>query len=112
MKQVAMVVVMLALVTFGAAQQQPAAAPQDRPASACGPAAGRRSPRRPGKRPPQAKTQPEYEAYNAATAQTNDSAAMEKAPTISPPSFLTANLRVLLYRDAMHAYQRTTTATR
>jgi tetratricopeptide (TPR) repeat protein len=59
-----------------------------------------------GKRPLQAKTQPEYEAYNAAHAQMNDATAMEKAANDFNTKFPDSELRVLLYRDAMHAYQR------
>jgi len=61
------------------------------------------------KRPPQAKTQPEFDAYKAAAAAT-DLAAMEKAADDFAAKFPDSELRVLLYRNAMHAYQNTNNA--
>ena len=58
------------------------------------------------KRPIQAKTKPEYDAYTAAHASANDPAAMEQAANDFAGKFPDSDLRVLLYRDAMHAYQR------
>ncbi len=57
-----------------------------------------------GKTPPQAKTQPEFDAYRAAVAGT-DPAAIEKAADDFATKFPTSELRVLLYRNAMRAYQ-------
>lgn len=57
-----------------------------------------------GKTPPQAKTQPEYDAYTAAVANT-DPAALEKAADDFATKFPTSELRVLIYRSAMRAYQ-------
>lgn len=102
MKQVAMVVVMLALVTFGAAQQQPAAAPQSQPPAQAG-AAQPAAPQ--GKRPPQAKTQPEFDAYKAVMATNNDPAAMEKGIADFATKFPDSELTPLLYRAVMHGYQ-------
>ena len=57
-----------------------------------------------GKRPPQAKTQPEFDAYKAAVALA-DAAATEKAADDFAAKFPDSELRVLLYRNAMRAYQ-------
>src|SRR5260370_11966848 len=57
-----------------------------------------------GKRPPQAKTQPEFDAYKAAAAST-DPAALEKAADDFATKFPDSELRVLLYKNAMRIYQ-------
>jgi tetratricopeptide (TPR) repeat protein len=57
-----------------------------------------------GKRPPQAKTQPEFDAYKAATAIT-DAAALEKAADDFATKFPDSELRIILYKTAMRAYQ-------
>jgi len=57
------------------------------------------------KRPPQAKTQPEFDAWKAASANT-DPAAVEKAADDFATKFPDSELRVLLYKNAMRAYQR------
>jgi tetratricopeptide (TPR) repeat protein len=59
----------------------------------------------PGKRIPQAKTQPEFDAYKAATASTTDPAAIEKAADDFAAKYPQSELRVLLYKAAMGAYQ-------
>jgi len=105
MKLIAILVVATAAAAF--AQTQPgntAPAAQNQPAAQSGTTQQPAAPA--GKRPLQAKTQPEYEAYNAAHAQINDAAAMEKAANDFNTRFPDSELRVLLYRDAMHAYQR------
>jgi tetratricopeptide (TPR) repeat protein len=104
MKRAAMVGVMLALATFVFAQ---APATQNQPAAQTGAAqTGAAQPAPPpGKRPPQAKTQPEFDAYNAAMANTNNPAALEKAADDFATKFPDSELRVLLYRSAMHSYQ-------
>ena len=56
------------------------------------------------KRPPQAKTQPEFDAWKAASANT-DTAALEKAADEFATKFPESELRVLLYKNAMRAYQ-------
>ena len=100
-------ILVMVMVTAAFAQTQPGSAPaapagQNQPAQQPGTA----QPAAPaGKRPLQAKTQPEYEAYNAAHAQINDATAMEKAANDFNTKFPDSELRVLLYRDAMHAYQ-------
>ena len=55
-----------------------------------------------GKRPPQAKTQAEFDAYKVAAADT-DAAAMEKAADDFAAKFPDSELRILLYRTAMQA---------
>jgi tetratricopeptide (TPR) repeat protein len=57
-----------------------------------------------GKRPPQAKTQPEFDAYKTVVAIT-DPAGFEKAADDFAAKFPDSELRVVLYRSAMHLYQ-------
>ena len=78
------------------------------------PAAGQAAPAQgatapPAKRPPQAKTQPEYDAYKAAAANT-DAAALEKAADDFATKFPDSELRVLLYQTAMRLYQNANNA--
>lgn len=77
---------------------------QDKGATQNPPASGQTAPAAPGKRPPQAKTQPEFEAYKAAVAQT-DPAALEKAADDFATKFPQSELRTLLYSGAMQRYQ-------
>jgi len=79
-----------------AAASQPAAT-QQAPAAPASPATP--------KRPPQAKTQPEFDAYQAAMANAQDPAATEKAADDFAGKFSDSELRILLYRAAMHGYQ-------
>jgi tetratricopeptide (TPR) repeat protein len=79
---------------------------QDKPATqgAAGQApAGQAAPQQ-GKRPPAAKTQPEFEAYKAAIA-LPDAAASEKAADDFAAKFPDSELRVVLYKAAMQKYQ-------
>ncbi|HEY3973602.1 MAG TPA: hypothetical protein VGM18_11395 [Candidatus Sulfotelmatobacter sp.] len=79
-----------------------------KPASA--PAAQTANPAAPqGKRPPQAKTQPEFAAYNAAMAQA-DPAALEKSADDFATKFPESELRALLYTAAMQRYQQANNA--
>jgi tetratricopeptide (TPR) repeat protein len=57
-----------------------------------------------GKRPPQAKTQPEFEGWKAASTGT-DPAVLEKAADDFATKFPDSELRVLLYKNVMRAYQ-------
>jgi len=99
MKQVIMVVVVLALAAGLWAQQT-----QTQPATAPGAAAqGTTQPA--AKRPPQAKTQPEFDAYNAAKALANNPPEMEKAVDDFSTKFPNSELTILLDRDLMHGYQ-------
>jgi tetratricopeptide (TPR) repeat protein len=106
MKRAAMVLAVLAVAAFAVAQQQ-TPTQQKQPAGAAGTtqqgAAGPAAPQ--GKRPPQAKTQPEFEAYNAAIANQKDPAAMEKAADDFAAKFPESELRALLFKAAMRAYQ-------
>src|ERR1022692_1278193 len=67
------------------------------------PAAGPAAPA--AKRPPQAKTQPEFDAWKAADANKTDSAALEKASEDFATKFPDSELRVLLYKNVMRIYQ-------
>jgi tetratricopeptide (TPR) repeat protein len=99
MKRAAIVVAMLGMSVWVFAQDKPAA--QNAPAGqAAAPA---------GKRPPQAKTQPEFDAYKAAAALT-DPAAQEKATNDFATKFPDSELRPLLYKSAMHGYQQANNA--
>jgi tetratricopeptide (TPR) repeat protein len=63
----------------------------------------------PGKRPPQAKTQAEFQAYKDAMAQT-DPAAAEKAADDFAAKFPDSELRVLVYKSVMAKYQQANNA--
>ena len=105
MKRAAMMVAVLGMcaLSFGQGNSKPAA--QNPPA---GQAAGQ--PASPaGKRPPAAKTQPEFEAYKAAVAQT-DAAALEKAADDFATKFPDSELRGTLYTAAMQRYQQSNNA--
>jgi tetratricopeptide (TPR) repeat protein len=101
MKSGTMAVLSLILVSLGAAQQQTPATSSKPPAQQA--AASPAPPQ--GKRPPQAKTQAEFDAYQAAMRIANDPAAVEKAADDFATKFPTSELRVLLYRTTMHSYQ-------
>jgi tetratricopeptide (TPR) repeat protein len=85
------------------AQQTPPAAGQTTPATAGATTAP------PAKRPPQAKTQPEYDAYNTAVANT-DAAGLEKATDDFATKFPDSELRILLYKSAERLYQNANNA--
>ncbi len=105
MKQAAMTVVMLAVTTFALAQQ-PAPGQQNQPAAQPGTAQkGTAAPPPVGKRPPQAKTQAEFDAYKAAIASPSDPAAVEKSADDFAAKFPTSELRIVLYRAEMRGYQ-------
>jgi tetratricopeptide (TPR) repeat protein len=81
---------------------------QNKPAATA--PAGQAAPAAPaGKRPPQAKTQPEFDAYKAAAAIT-DPAAQEKAADDFATKFPDSELRPLLYKAVMHSYQQANNA--
>src|SRR3984885_7640983 len=92
-------------VQNGFAQSNDKPAPQTPPA---GQAAGQAAAPA-GKRPPQAKTQDEFAAYKAAAALT-DPAAQEKAAGEFATKFADSELRALLYKSVMHAYQQANNA--
>jgi tetratricopeptide (TPR) repeat protein len=62
-----------------------------------------------GKRPPQAKTQPEFDAFKTASAIT-DPAALEKSADDFAAKFPDSELRILLYKTAMRGYQNANNA--
>ena len=102
MKRAAIVIAVLGISTWGFtqnafAQSSDKAAGQNAPAGqAAAPA---------GKRRPMAKTQDEFAAYNAAAALT-DPAAQEKAAGDFATKFPDSELRPLLYKAVMGAYQQ------
>jgi tetratricopeptide (TPR) repeat protein len=112
MKRAAVILAILSIAVWGQAQNSPAPAQQT-------PAAGQAAPGQgtapaPGtaaaaKRPPQAKTQPEFDAWKAASAST-DAAALEKATDDFATKFPDSELRVLLYKNAMRLYQNANNA--
>jgi len=103
MKRAAIIIATLGVCVWSFGQDKPAA--QNPPA---GQTAGQAAAPQ-GKRPPQAKTQPEFEAYKAAVAQT-DPAALEKAADDFSTKFPQSELRVLLYTGAMQRYQQANSA--
>lgn len=123
MKRVAVILGIISLALWAAAQttgsapqtppQTPPPAGQTTPAQAApgqaAPAQGAAAPAQ--RRPPQAKTQPEFDAYKVAAAST-DAAALEKAADDFATKFPDSELRVLLYKNAMHLYQNSNNAER
>jgi tetratricopeptide (TPR) repeat protein len=102
MKRAAMIGLMLGCATWMTAQSntKPSTPSQSSP-----PAGTQANPAPQGKRPPQAKTQPEYDAYKNAVALT-DAAAGEKAADDFAAKFPDSELRVMLYKSAMRLYQK------
>lgn len=105
MKRIAILVAVFSLCIAGWAQDKPAGQ-----ASPAGQSAGAQTPAAtPGKRPPQAKTQPEYQAFNTAMGLT-DAAAQEKAADDFAAKFPDSELRPILYKAVMQKYQQTNNA--
>jgi tetratricopeptide (TPR) repeat protein len=108
MKRAAVILAILSLgilsFTVGAAAQT-----STQPAKQNPPAAGQAAPAPVGKRPPQAKTQPEFDAYKLAVASTSV-ADLEKAADDFATKFPDSELRVLLYQNAMRLYQNANNA--
>src|SRR5271168_949292 len=103
MKRAAIIIAILGVSTsFAQRGDKAAQATQTAPA---GQAAAAAAAAPAGKRPPQAKTQPEFDAYKAATALT-DPAAQEKAADDFAAKFPDSELRSLLYRAVAASYQR------
>jgi len=103
MKRAAIVIAVLGMCVWSFGQDKPAT--QNPPA---GQAAGQTAAPA-GKRPPQAKTQPEFEAYKAAIGLT-DAAAVEKAAGDFATKFPDSELRVMIYKNAMQQYQQSNNA--
>ncbi len=95
MKRAAIVIAVLGMCALSLAQDK--AATQSAPA-------GQTAAAPQGKRPPAAKTQPEFDAYKAALPLT-DAAATEKAADDFAAKFPDSELRVVLYKSAMQKYQ-------
>jgi tetratricopeptide (TPR) repeat protein len=113
MKRAAMMIAVLGVVvlgmcawSFGQSSTKPAA--QSPPAGQAAQPAGQAAAPA-GKRAPAAKTQPEFEAYKAAMAQT-DPAALEKASDDFAAKFPDSELRGPLYTVAMERYQQANNA--
>jgi tetratricopeptide (TPR) repeat protein len=100
MKRAAMMIVVLALAA-GAFAQQPAT--KNPPAAQSGTAQPAAAPQ--GKRPPQAKTQPEFDAYKAAAANQDPNALLKAADDFAT-KFPDSELRVILYKQSMRAFQQ------
>ena len=102
MKPTAVILAVMSIALCAAAQNS------GKPAQQTPPAAGQAAPTQgaapPAKRPPQAKTQPEFDAWKATAANT-DPAAFEKAADDFATKFPDSELRALLYKNAMRLYQ-------
>jgi tetratricopeptide (TPR) repeat protein len=118
MKRVAIVSLILSVACFTFAQTGSNQTPsQNPPQSSSQPqGAGQAqapgapgTPAAPAKHPPQAKTQPEFDAFKAASAN-QDPAALEKAADDFATKFPDSELRIILYKSAMRAYQNANNA--
>lgn len=113
MKRAAIIIAVLGVSVWGSAQNGFAQS-NDKPAAQSAPAGQAATPAGQaaapaGKRKPQAKTQPEFDAYKAAAALT-DPAAQEKAAADFATKFPDSELRQLLYAGVMHSYQQANNA--
>lgn len=115
MKRVAIVTLMLSVACFTFAQagssqtQNPPQGASQQQGAAQSPAPGGQAASAPAKHPPQAKTQPEFDAFKAASAN-QDPAAIEKAADDFAAKFPDSELRIILYKTAMRAYQNANNA--
>jgi tetratricopeptide (TPR) repeat protein len=115
MKRAAMMIAMLGMVVWGLTEigfaQSGSAQSNSKPAGQSGAqttgANGQAAPA--GKRPPQAKTQPEFDAYKTAAAIT-DPAQQEKAAAEFAAKYPESELRPVLYKAVMHSYQQANNA--
>src|SRR5580704_4735343 len=113
MKRTATTLVVLAWASFSLGQattppSQSSSQPSASQSGAQQPGAAATPPQ--GKRPPQAKTKPEYDAYNAAVANSGDAAAMGKASDDFAAKFPDSELRILLFKITMHSFQNANNA--
>jgi len=111
MKRAAVIlgILCIGILTFAVwAQAQASGQPAQKNPPAAGQAAPAAAPPA-GKRPPQLKTKPEQDAYNAAAANT-DPAALEKAADDFATKFPDSEVRVLLYKTALRIYQNANNA--
>jgi len=102
MKRTAVILAVMSIALCAAAQYGGKPAQQTPPPA--GQAAPAQGPAPAGKRPPQAKTQPEFDAYNVVIKNT-DPAAFEKAADDFATKFPDSELRALLYKNGMRMYQ-------
>lgn len=114
MKRAGLILICMGVVSLAVAQQsQPQQSQPATPAGGASPSTaqpGQTATPAVGKRPPQAKTQPEFDAYQAAVKNQGDPTAMEKSADDFAAKFPDSELRVLLYRAAMHGYQNSNNA--
>jgi tetratricopeptide (TPR) repeat protein len=111
MKRAATMIAMLGIVGWGLAQNgfaQGNSKPAGQSSGQTAPAAGQAAAPA-GKRPPQAKTQPEFDAYKTAAAIT-DPAQQEKAAADFAAKYPESELRPVLYKAVMHSYQQANNA--
>jgi tetratricopeptide (TPR) repeat protein len=114
MKRAVSTFVILACVSVVAAQQ--ATTPQTQPSSQPNAAptataqAGAVTAPQPGKRPPQAKTQPEFDAYKAVVALSADPVAFQKASDDFAAKFPDSELRIPLFKTSLRAFQNANNA--
>jgi tetratricopeptide (TPR) repeat protein len=114
MRRAATMIAMLGLIAWGLARTGFAQSDSKTSGQATGQAAqtgqAGAAPAAPaGKRPPQAKTQAEFDAFNKAKALT-DPAEQEKAAADFAAKFPDSELRAVLYKLAMHTYQQANNA--
>jgi len=103
MKRTVIILGILSIAAWVCAQTSEQSAQQAKPAGQAAPAQGAAAPPT-GKRPPQAKTQAEFDAWKAAAA-SPDAAGMEKAADDFASKYPDSELRILLYKNTMRKYQ-------
>jgi len=104
MKRAAIILGVLGVAVWAGAQTT-GSTPAAPAGGQAAPAQGAAAPGAPAaKRPPQAKTQPEYDAYKAAAGNT-DAEALDKAAADFATKYPDSELRILLYKMDMKAYQ-------
>lgn len=110
MKRVAILCTILGVGSFGFAHNGGFSQTQNPPAAQASQQNAAGAPATPQvKRPPQAKTQPEFDAFKTASAVT-DPAALEKASDDFAAKYPDSELRIILYKTAMRAYQNANNA--
>jgi tetratricopeptide (TPR) repeat protein len=110
MKRVAILCTLLGVTSLGLARSSGAAQSQTPPPAQGSQQNAGSSQAAPAlKRPPQAKTQPEFDAFKTASAIT-DPAALEKAADDFAAKYPDSELRIILYKTAMRAYQNANNA--
>jgi tetratricopeptide (TPR) repeat protein len=108
MKRTAIILGIVAIAVWAVAQTGGQATQTQPAAGQAAPAQGAAAPPA-GKRPPQAKTQAEFDAWKAASANT-DAAGLEKATDDFATKFPDSELRGLLFKNAMRQYQSSNNA--